>query len=220
MKKRILLVERETFTADYLEQILNSVGYAVSRVPDEFAAWNFLSDVEPRADLVLCDMSLSAKSSGSDLLRTLIAVEPKRRLPFVLFGAGHDYELLECAARLGADDYLFKPIAPARLLRTVDRLLHFRERDTPTALRLLSVSETGFLAALSLPAFAGAGAQIYNLILKDLRVLPPRLHFTEAEHDPMDASAYLLRGTFRGPAHEARDLSRAWNIRRRHEHGA
>lgn len=223
MQKRILLVENEGFMGEYLSQLLTSVGYGIDRAWNEYEAWARLADGPSAPDLVLCDMSMVSETSGLDLLRSLTALPAPYggRRPFAFLSGRRKFELLESAARHGAAGYLIKPVEPARLLREVDALL----RPRPAAvemprLKLLSLDESGFRIALPFHGFLGARAQLYNLILEEFRMVPPRFQLLEAEHDPLDSLSYLVKGIFQGPVHGVESLKEAWGRGRQYGHGA
>jgi len=78
---------------------------------------------EHHPDVVLCDMQLG-RDSGLDLFRTLHGLDPN--VPVMLMtGQGTAHTAIE-AMRLGAFDYLLKPIDADKIIRTVRRAFETR----------------------------------------------------------------------------------------------
>jgi DNA-binding response OmpR family regulator len=106
--KKILCVEDERETAALIAEELTDRGFAVRIARDGHEG--FAAILREAPDLVLCDISMP-RLSGFDLLAGLNAIAPRfERMPFVFLTAlaGRDFELK--GRRLGADDYITKPI--------------------------------------------------------------------------------------------------------------
>jgi len=73
-------------------------------------------------DAVIVDRSLP-DGDGLDLVRTLRAAPATRDVPIIMLTAGHDEGVRSAVLRAGADDYLAKPIDPARLEALIRDLL-------------------------------------------------------------------------------------------------
>jgi DNA-binding response OmpR family regulator len=106
--KRVLCIEDDCETAGLIAEELNDRGYDVG------VAYNgrdgLAAILRTPPDLVLADVNMPAMS-GFDLLERLTALEPRFvRMPFVFLTAlaDHDNELK--GWRLGADDYVTKPV--------------------------------------------------------------------------------------------------------------
>jgi DNA-binding response OmpR family regulator len=105
---RILCVEDERETAALIAEELGERGFAVDLAYD--GREGFAAILRETPDLVLCDISMP-RLSGFELFTSLKAVAPRfAHMPFVFLTAlaGRDFELK--GRRLGADDYVTKPI--------------------------------------------------------------------------------------------------------------
>ena len=80
-----------------------------------------LAIAEP-PDALIIDQNLP-DGEGLALIRTLREHPATADLPMVLISAGHDEALRGNVLRAGADDYVAKPIQPARLEALVRELL-------------------------------------------------------------------------------------------------
>jgi DNA-binding NarL/FixJ family response regulator len=101
-------VEDDKETASLLAEALTELGYAVELAPDgESGLAKILAS---RPNLVLCDVRMP-RMGGFELLEKVVAAGPAfARLPFVFLTALGDRENELAGRRLGADDYLTKPV--------------------------------------------------------------------------------------------------------------
>jgi DNA-binding NarL/FixJ family response regulator len=108
-RKKILCIEDDRETAQLIAEELGERGFDVIVAHD--GQEGFVAILKEIPDLVLCDIGVPIMS-GFELLERLIELAPRLRgLPsfvFVTALSGRDNELR--ARRLGADDYVTKPI--------------------------------------------------------------------------------------------------------------
>jgi len=81
-----------------------------------------LDDLETSASLLLCDMRLSHRIDGMEVLTHIRNHPSTRRTPFVMMSGVTDVAAMRRAMRLGANYYLAKPFRIEHLLRVVDGL--------------------------------------------------------------------------------------------------
>jgi two-component system response regulator HydG len=137
--------DRELLRA--LERTLRSAGYAVRTAPDAEQALTIIKEAPP--ELLITDLMLPGMD-GIDLLREVKQVAPTTEV--LLMTAHASVERAVEAMRLGAYDFVEKPIERDRLLRAVDKALEkqslsaenrtLRERlkDSESAERLVGTS--------------------------------------------------------------------------------
>ncbi len=121
-KKRVLIVDDEPNVRLMLQTALESVGYEVIEAGDGQAALERLrgSRASPACDLILLDL-LMPKMDGMELLRQLRA--QGNIVPVVILTAhGSIPEAVE-AMKLGAIDFLAKPLTPDALRRVVAEVI-------------------------------------------------------------------------------------------------
>lgn len=139
----ILCVEDEAQLRRDIADELAEAGYGVMEASDGEQALGILADTRP--DLILCDISMPGLS-GYDVLA---AVQQKgsdhAEIPFVFLSALADPRQIVAGKRLGADDYLVKPIdydlllaTVAARLRQIERIRSSRSTYTPVDAALLS----------------------------------------------------------------------------------
>src|ERR1700728_3615857 len=107
-RKRILCVEDDRETAALIAEELIDRGYDVTIAHDGRQGLDAILRIMP--DLVLSDISMPVMS-GFELLERLIALAPRfSHMPFVFLTALTDRDNELKGRRLGADDYVTKPI--------------------------------------------------------------------------------------------------------------
>jgi len=127
-RRKILCIEDDRETAALIAEELTDRGFEVS------AAYSgqegLLSVMKATPDLILCDVRLPAMS-GFEVLERLLEFAPRLgRIPFVFLTgfATRDNELE--GRRLGADDYVVKPIDFERLVLIINARLAGVARST------------------------------------------------------------------------------------------
>ena len=118
MKKRILIIDDDIDICTLLSRFLNKEGYETdvaytgSKGVAKFKESNF--------DVVLCDYRLGDKD-GRDVLAELKAVNPQA---VVLIITGYsDIKTAVEVIKLGAYDYITKPLIPAEVLNVISSAL-------------------------------------------------------------------------------------------------
>jgi DNA-binding response OmpR family regulator len=107
-RARILCVEDDRETAALIAEDLADRGYDASCAFD--GQEGLAAFLRTRPDLVLCDISLPVMS-GFELLEVLLGIWPSvGQVPFIFLTALADRDAELRGRRLGADDYLTKPI--------------------------------------------------------------------------------------------------------------
>jgi DNA-binding NtrC family response regulator len=120
--KDLLIVDDDFLVGESLKEMLTLEGYAVDAVLDGHAALAKLR--ENRYHLVLSDIQMPGLS-GMELLKELKGRAPDTDLIFIT-GYGHIDGAVE-AIKLGAYDYITKPIDDLRLKLTIRRALEQKE---------------------------------------------------------------------------------------------
>lgn len=117
-KPYILVVDDEPAIRELLQDILQDEGYQVSIAKDGETARAQLSERTPQ--LILLDIWMP-DIDGISLLREFKRQEPN--LPIVMMSGHGTIETAVEATRLGASDFIEKPLSTAKLLRGVETAL-------------------------------------------------------------------------------------------------
>ena len=114
---RILVVEDEAKTADYLRQALTESGYVVEIALNGLDGQHLAQESE--FDLIILDVMLP----GLDGWQLLQIIRRKWQTPVLFLTARDSVDDRVKGLELGADDYLVKPFSYAELLARVRTLL-------------------------------------------------------------------------------------------------
>jgi DNA-binding NarL/FixJ family response regulator len=107
-RKKILCIDDDRAVADMVAEELAACGFEVTVAHDGHDG--FVSILKTMPDLVLCDVNMPVMS-GLEVLERLNVIAPRLgRIPFVFLTALADRDSELRARRLGADDYVTKPI--------------------------------------------------------------------------------------------------------------
>jgi len=119
--KAILCIEDNPETAALIAEDLRERGYTVSIAPDGHTGLTAILKSSP--DLVLCDISMPGMT-GFEVLESLTSLAPQlQALPFIFLTARIDRDSELQGRRLGADDYVTKPIDFERLATIIEARL-------------------------------------------------------------------------------------------------
>ena len=142
----VLVADDEQMTTVMLRHILERAGYRVASVHDGQAALDAAREMAP--DLLLLDI-LMPVLNGFEVLQRLREQPDTANLPTILITANaREPADIARGLRLGADDYIQKPFAPAELLARIEsklrssRLERALQQRTNELEQLLRVSET------------------------------------------------------------------------------
>ncbi len=132
---RILVVEDEPKTADYLRQGLSESGYVVDVAADGIDGLHLAQESD--YDLVVLDVNLP----GADGWSVLQGIRSRGHTPVLLLTARGLLNDKIKGFELGADDYLVKPFQFPELLARVRRLLQRGARTiAPDVLRIADLA--------------------------------------------------------------------------------
>ena len=116
--KRILCIEDDQETGTLIAEDLEERGYTVNVELDGQAGLKAILTTAP--DLVLCDIDMPGMT-GFEVLESLTSTAPQiAPTPFVFLTALSDRENEMKGRRLGADDYIIKPIDFERLAAIIE----------------------------------------------------------------------------------------------------
>jgi DNA-binding response OmpR family regulator len=107
-RRKILCIEDDLETSVLIAEEFEERGYEV--IPAHDGQAGFSSVLKEQPDIVLCDVSMPVMS-GFEVLDRLTALAPRfAAMPFIFLTALGDRDSQLKGRRLGADDYVLKPI--------------------------------------------------------------------------------------------------------------
>lgn len=119
--KQILCIEDDAETAALMAEDLRERGYTVNIASDGHSGLSTILKSGP--DLVLCDINMPGMS-GFEIMERLIALAPQfEAVPFIFLTARADRDSELKGRRLGADDYVTKPVDFEILAAIIDARL-------------------------------------------------------------------------------------------------
>src|SRR5512146_3039750 len=139
---QILIVDDEVGIRELLSEILADEGHQVLLAESAGAARDLRERQRP--DLVLLDIWMP-DTDGISLLKEW-AASGQLTMPVVMMSGHGTIETAVEATRIGALDFLEKPIALQRLLATVKRALRNQEAATPREISLSTLGRSATLA--------------------------------------------------------------------------
>ena len=159
-RKKILCVEDDLETATLLAEEFGERGYEVTLAHDGQAG--FAAVLKARPDIVLCDVSMPVMS-GFELLDRLVELTPRfASMPFIFLTALGDRDNQLKGRRLGADDYIVKPI-DFEILDTIIRGRLAKVARTETWSREIDLSDRE-VECLTWAARGKSSAEIAQII--------------------------------------------------------
>ena len=117
---KILYIEDDLLMLKVISKILEKKGYQVSCAEDGKKAFELIDNVV--YDLVITDIMLPYKN-GLEILSKIKGDQKLRHIPVIVISSVGNEETVTEAFRLGADDYIRKPILAGELLLRVENLL-------------------------------------------------------------------------------------------------
>ncbi len=124
-RNRVLIVDDEVFFLEAIDEILGSAGFETVKAEDGESALDAVTD--PSIGVVVLDVRLP----DMDGIQVLAAIREMRpELPIIMLSASTDQEIVLEALRLGACDYLAKPLHDEELSLAVGRALEGFEANS------------------------------------------------------------------------------------------
>ena len=122
---RVLAIDNDPSLLSLVSHMLARAGFCVETAADGDAGLAKIRDRAP--DVVLCDVQMPGMD-GFRVLDALRADATTAGLPFVLITALSDHDSVRRGMRLGADDFLSKPLRSLELVESVSAALDKRRR--------------------------------------------------------------------------------------------
>lgn len=206
--KNILIVEDDNLTIDYLLNILHPEGYNVITAANEFDALDILSDSNMEIHFILAATNQDSQHVGGHLLKNVKMMRKYARTPFIFMTSKADYEHLQEAIVLGADDVIVKPFDARMLLAKLDilqnGLRHFvvsqkkvknkaRFEDT---LNIISISDLGLTLSMPFEVKEGSKIKISSDLFKEVGIDNPYLHVVRVRPSETADDSFIVEATF------------------------
>jgi DNA-binding NtrC family response regulator len=136
MKYRILIVDDEAIVRDFISEVLIRMGYAPLAAENGERALEYLKRSE--FDVVISDFKMPG-ISGIELLKETLQLWPDCR--FIIITAFGTIEQAVGAMKIGAHDYITKPISPDHLEMVVSKALEYKTLKLENKILRREISE-------------------------------------------------------------------------------
>jgi len=121
MKPRILIIDDEELVRDFITEVLIRMGFAPLAAPNGEKGIEYLEKSE--YDLVITDFKMPG-ISGNDVLKRAVELWPDCRVIMITAFGTIDHAVE--AMKLGAHDYITKPISPDHLEVIINKALEYK----------------------------------------------------------------------------------------------
>jgi DNA-binding response OmpR family regulator len=128
--RRVLLVEDNKHTADFLEFMLRRAGYEVLTAGNGRDALEIIANVQP-VDIMLLDLMLPYVS-GYEIIDRVREDNDWQEVPILVVSGKVLEQDVVATLDQGANDFVSKPLRPQEVLARVRRLLASRARRERT----------------------------------------------------------------------------------------
>ena len=124
-KPRLLVVDNEIDVGNFVKSFFEIRGFDVVAVLNGDEAMKVLDDVKP--DLVILDVIMRRDKEGLEYLPQIKKKRPGTKV--IMITGVDDKETIEACRKLGADDYITKPLVLEYLESTVtDKVKHLSKK--------------------------------------------------------------------------------------------
>lgn len=121
MKKKILIVEDDSFIRDIYQTKFDQEGFEVIATEDGIIALEKIKEFTP--DIILLDI-IMPMMDGIDVLRAIKNEERLKDIPVIMLTNISEKESVDEGREIGANDYLIKSnFTPSEVVRKVKTLL-------------------------------------------------------------------------------------------------
>lgn len=154
MVSTVLIVEDDLTFSTMLKTWLGKKGFDVETASTSARAWKILLSKE--FDLVISDLRLPDQD-GINLLSWLR--EQKKNIPFIIMTGYAEIQSAVQCMKLGATDYISKPIQPDELLKKINEAIALPHKETKETENILLPTASNFLEGES-----EAAQQLFNYV--------------------------------------------------------
>jgi DNA-binding NtrC family response regulator len=141
--EKVLIVEDEEYERTGLAELISAWGYRTETAADGAKGWEKIQDWEP--GIVVSDLKMPAMD-GMELLEQV--TQSPRQLSFILLTAQGSIDAAVAAMKLGAYDFIEKPVNPTRLRTILQNAARQRGTDRELEATRRQLRDSGKLGSL------------------------------------------------------------------------
>lgn len=163
MKKKILLIDDDMDMCLLLNRFLTREGYEITEKHSGRAALQYLDTFLP--DLVICDLQLG-DVEGTHILRAV--KEKENEIPFIMITGYSEILSSINAVKMGAFDYVAKPLLMSEMLVTIRKALENRS--------VLEKQQSGKTLSIRNSPFLEGNSETFRHITRQIDLVAPTEH--------------------------------------------
>ncbi|MGB9720491.1 MAG: response regulator transcription factor [bacterium] len=126
MNKNILVIDDEVDILDFVERVLKDAGYSVFKAKDAKQGLAILQS--EKIDLILLDIMLP-EVDGWQAMQIMKADEKLKKIPVAMLTARVDAYDKIIGLKEGAVDYICKPFTAEQLLKRINEIFYYIEKN-------------------------------------------------------------------------------------------
>src|SRR4051812_21208273 len=168
---KLLVIDDDINTCDLLQKFLAKHGFRVITTTNAKKAMEYLDDIRD-FDLILCDLRLE-KGDGKDVLLKTREMYP--RLPVIIITAHNDLKTAVNIMKLGAFDYILKPLIPEEMLATINNALNYNNINTDNQpVQPVSVQDEKVVEIFGADSdYISGQSKVFQTIMEQILVVAP-----------------------------------------------
>ena len=163
----ILVADDDQDMCTLLNRFLTRHGYEVSSVSSGRTAEEWLK--KNKASLILCDFRLE-DMTGVELLSRIREIQPN--VPVIIITGYSDVKDAVEVMKLGAYDYITKPLYPDELLLTIKKALALKN-TTPEEKKPSQIEKDSLKSSPSSELFVSGKSVAFNSIMRQIELVAP-----------------------------------------------
>jgi two-component system response regulator HydG len=168
---KLLVIDDDINTCDLLQKFLAKHGFRVITTTNAKKAMEYLDDIRD-FDLILCDLRLE-KGDGKDVLLKTREMYP--RLPVIIITGHNDLKTAVNIMKLGAFDYILKPLIPEEMLATINNALNYNNINTDNQpMQPVSVQDEKVVEIFGADSdYISGQSKVFQTIMEQILVVAP-----------------------------------------------
>lgn len=168
MKKKILIIDDDRDMCLLLTRFLTRHQYEVITTHTGKEGLESIKQHNP--DLILCDFRLD-DTTGADILKNLKSLKPDA--PFIIITGYSDVKDAVEVMKLGAYDYVTKPLFPDEILITIQEALHKGKSNSNTSGNHISIDSASTPSGFSHETYIMGESPEFENIMRQTTLVAP-----------------------------------------------
>ncbi len=167
---KLLVIDDDITTCELLEKFLSKHGFTVLTAATAKKAIEYIHGIND-LNLILCDFRLE-NGDGKDILMKTKELYPK--VPIIMITGYNDLKTAVNIMKLGAYDYILKPLLPEEILATIrEALKSDKVEDVQTVESSVASNEETKKLFSSDSDYISGTSKVFQLIMEQIAIVAP-----------------------------------------------